>query len=150
MNVFLHGVKNKIANLRCWPLPLPPDCHTSAILEVRRLGRGTKTTSIKPPLILIHFGVSREFPLIKCVPGGIMGVSWGHRHKANSQHGRRQTNRWPQVHQQSGPPAISPYLFNLIGAVLLVLACESLRSFVCLVQCHVLVLTSLLYRAGWL
>lgn len=49
---------------------------TSAILEVESLSGGPKTTSIKPPLILIHFVVSRELLLIKCVPGCIMGVSW--------------------------------------------------------------------------
>lgn len=48
-------------------------------------------TSIKPPLILIHFVVSRELLLIKCVPDCIMGVSRGPLHKVNSPHYSHQT-----------------------------------------------------------
>lgn len=48
-------------------------------------------TSIKPPLILIHFVVSRELLLIKCVPDCIMGVSRVPLHKVNSPHYSHQT-----------------------------------------------------------
>lgn len=74
-------------------LPVPTLSHVSHFRGWKPQ-RGTRTTSIKPPLILIHFVVSRELLLIKCVPDCIMGVSRGLLHEANSPRYSHQTLGW--------------------------------------------------------
>lgn len=92
MVVIFSGVTYEMAKPVCW-LPRLTLSHVSHFRGWKPQ-RGTETTSIKPPLILIHFVVSRELPLIKCVPDCIMGVSRGLLHEANSPPYSRTTLGW--------------------------------------------------------
>lgn len=95
MVVIFSEVTYETANPGCG-LPLVTQSHVSHFRGWKPR-RGTKTTSIKPPLILIHFVVSRELPLIKCVPDCIMGVNWGHLCGANSPHYSHETLSWSEL-----------------------------------------------------
>lgn len=103
MVVIFCGVKDRMVKWGCG-LPLPHISH----FRGWNPRRGPNATSIKPPLILIHFVVSRELLLIKCVPDCIMGVSQGLEHEANSPHYSNKTRVWTQRLKYSRTRATLP------------------------------------------